>query len=280
MSETYSSITVRKIAPHVGAEIGGVDLSTPIGGEQLAELRRALAENLVIFFRDQKISVQNQRAFGGLFGELLVHPASPNAYPGHPDVMVLHADEKSFTVDGENWHTDVSCADAPPMGSVLHLTEVPDVGGDTMFASMYAAYDALSDRMKAMLDGMTATHDGEKGYRGKYINQPAGKIYPKADHPVVCTHPVTGRKLLFVNRGFTTRINELTRTESDAVLDFLCRHIETPLFHCRFHWEPGSVAFWDNLATQHRALWDYFPKIRHGHRVTIRGERPVFKAAA
>ncbi|MDB5412576.1 MAG: taurine dioxygenase, 2-oxoglutarate-dependent [Rubritepida sp.] len=280
MSYTYDSITVRKIAPHVGAEIDGVDLSRPVTGRQLDEVHRALAENLVIFFRDQTMGVQEQRAFGQLFGELLVHPASPNAYPGLPDVMVLHADESSFTVDGENWHTDVSCAEVPPMGSVLHLTEVPDVGGDTMFASMYAAYDALSDRVKTMLDGMTATHDGEKGYRGKYINQPAGKVYPKAEHPVVCTHPVTGRKLLFVNRGFTSRINQLTRSESDAVLEFLFRHIETPLFHCRFSWRLGSVALWDNLATQHRALWDYFPNVRHGHRVTIRGERPVFQTAA
>jgi taurine dioxygenase len=158
------------------------------------------------------------------------------------------------------------------------MHEVPPVGGDTLFASMYAAYEALSDPMKRFLEGMTAIHDGEHVYRGRYEGVRAGgAAFPRAEHPVIRTHPVTGRKALFVNGVFTTRITQLERKESDAVLGMLYRHVETPEFQCRFRWRPGSVAFWDNRCAQHHAMWDYYPNRRRGLRVTIRGDRPFYR---
>jgi taurine dioxygenase len=161
------------------------------------------------------------------------------------------------------------------MGSILYLQEVPPVGGDTLFASMYAAYEALSEPIKRLLETLTAVHDGAHYYRDRYGDRPREGGYPRAEHPVVCTHPVTGRRLLFVNRSFTTHVPALSPAESDAILELLYRHIETPEFQCRFSWRPGSVAFWDNRCVQHQAIWDYYPQRRHGHRVTIQGERPV-----
>jgi taurine dioxygenase len=163
------------------------------------------------------------------------------------------------------------------MGSILYMHELPPVGGDTLFASMHAAYDALSDAMKRFLEGLTAMHEGEHVYRGRYGVKDEGRVFPKAEHPVIRTHPVSGRKALFVNRGFTTRIVQLQRLESDALLQLLFRHIETPEFQCRFRWRERSVAFWDNRSVQHHALWDYFPQRRHGHRVTIRGDKPFYR---
>ena len=166
------------------------------------------------------------------------------------------------------------------MGSILHLHEVPDAGGDTMFASMYAAYDALSDTMKDILGGLTARHESAHVHSRGYVSR-GGKlrdgenVYPEAVHPVVRTHPVTGRKGLYVNSGFTTAIEGLAEKESRALLDFLFRHIETPEFICRFRWAGNSIAFWDNRCVQHRALWDYHPQVRHGYRVTVQGDRPV-----
>jgi taurine dioxygenase len=155
------------------------------------------------------------------------------------------------------------------------MLEVPPVGGDTLFASMGAAYDALSEPVKRFLTGLTAIHDGEHVYRGRYeVATAADKTYPRAEHPVVRTHPVSGRKTLFVNRLFTARIVQLSKLESDAVLEMLYRHIETPEFHCRFRWQPGSIAFWDNRQVQHHALWDYYPHRRRGLRVTIQGDKP------
>lgn len=163
------------------------------------------------------------------------------------------------------------------MGSILHLRVVPAVGGDTLFASMYAAYGALSERMKAYLEGLTATHDGEPYYRGRYKDQGVddrAKQYPRAVHPVVRTHPETGRKTLYVNRMFTTRINDLSREESEAILAYLVGHCARPEFQMRFRWRQNSVAFWDNRCAQHMALWDYFPQVRSGFRVTIKGDKP------
>ena len=223
------------------------------------------------------LDLDSHKVLGRKFGELHVHPASASP-EGHPEVMPIRADEKSTWVAGERWHSDVSCDLEPPMGSILHLRTVPPVGGDTLFASMYVAYDALSDRMKAYLDGLTATHEGEHVYRGRYRHQgidDAGRTYPKAVHPVVVRHPVTGRKVLFVNSTFTTRINELPRDESEAVLAFLYEHSAKPDFQVRFRWQPHSVAFWDNRCVQHLALWDYYPQVRSGFRVTVKGERPA-----
>ena len=275
---TYASIQVDKLTPHAGAEIRGVELSQPLDEPTFKEIHAALIDNGVIFFRDQHITPDQQKAFGRLFGELHMHPAAPRELPEHPEILVIHADENSKHVAGENWHSDVSCDLEPPLGSILYMHELPPVGGDTLFASMYAAYDALSEPMKRFLEPLTAMHEGEHVYRGRYGVNDAGKVFPKAEHPVIRTHPVSGRKALFVNGGFTTRIKQLTRPESNAILTFLYRHVETPEFHCRFRWQVNSVAFWDNRCVQHHAMWDYYPQRRHGHRVTIKGDKPFYRA--
>ena len=190
--------------------------------------------------------------------------------------MIIHADRDSPRANGEGWHSDVSCDTEPPMGSILYIKTCPPLGGDTLFASMYAAYEALSDRMKRYLDGLTAVHDGE-GYRGQYANYGVKdkETYPRAEHPIIRTHPVTGKKALYVNRGFTRRIVGIPVDESDGILRYLYDHAENPLFQCRFRWRENSVAFWDNRCVQHRALWDYWPHTRSGYRVTVKGDRPV-----
>ncbi|MBS0558546.1 MAG: TauD/TfdA family dioxygenase [Proteobacteria bacterium] len=273
---TYNTITVDRVTPHLGAMISGVDITGPLSNSQVEELHKALADHLVLFFRDQRFTPDSQKRFGRLFGELHTHPNTPGI-PGHPEVMPIHADANSKRVAGEWWHSDVSCDPEPPLGSILYLHTVPPCGGDTLFASMYAAYDALSPRMKAYLDGLTAFHSGERLYRrtNRLLNiDDTGRVFPSAVHPVVRTHPVTGRKALFVNRTFTYRINELPDDESDGVLSFLYDHAEKPDFQVRFRWEPHSVAFWDNRSAQHLAIWDYFPQVRSGMRVTIKGDAP------
>ena len=267
-------LSIRKLSPVIGAEVEGVDLSRLLDDETFREIHGALMENLVIFFRDQHLTHDQHKAFGRLFGNLAFHPTTRDAPEGHPEILTIHADENSKHVAGEEWHSDVSCDANPPMGSILYLTEIPETGGDTLFASMYAAYDRLSDPMKLFLEGLTATHDGEPVYRGRFGYTPGEKGFPQADHPVIRTHPVTGRKALFVNGNFTMRINGLSKLESDALLQMLCRHAETPEFQCRFRWQQNSVAFWDNRCVQHHAMWDYFPARRHGYRVTIEGDRP------
>jgi taurine dioxygenase len=275
-SQPFETITVDKLTPLIGAEIGNIDLGGALADRRIAEIRRALTENLVIFFRDQTFTPEQHLAFGRRFGELHVHPAAPHA-EGVPELMKIYADRNTPRANGEGWHTDVSCDPEPPMGTILHIKHCPPIGGDTLFASMYGAYDALSERMKAYLAGLTAIHDGEHVYRGLFDNfgQADKPSYPRAEHPVVRTHPVTGRKALYVNRGFTTRIFGIPIDESEGVLRYLYEHMENPLFQCRFRWRAGSVAFWDNRCTQHRALWDYWPHTRFGDRVTIKGERPV-----
>ena len=224
----YQRIEVRKLSPHVGGEIHGVDLARGLDEPTFQEVRQALLDSGVIFLRDQRITVEQQKAFGRRFGELHVHPAAPGLVEGHPEILVIHADETSKHVAGENWHSDVSCDPEPPMGSILHMHELPPVGGDTLFASMYAAYETLSAEMQRFVCGLTAVHDGEHVYRGRYGYDDRGRAFPRAEHPVIRTHPETGRRALFVNRGFTTRIVELRRAESDAVLEMLYRHVETP----------------------------------------------------
>jgi taurine dioxygenase len=270
-------LALRKTTPKCGAEILGVDLSRPLDDARIDALRSALAEHCVLFFRDQKMTPEQQKAFGRRFGELHLHPAWPRLLEGHPEIMEIYADADSKRVAGEDWHSDVSCDPEPPLGTILYMLEVPAEGGDTLFASMYAAYEALSKPMKRMLEGMTALHDGETTYRGRYEGMQEAASYPSAEHPVIRTHPVSGRKALFVNRIFTRRILQLEKHESDAVLEMLFRLVETPELQCRFRWQPGSVAFWDNRCAQHHALWDYYPQRRRGLRVTIKGERPVYR---
>ena len=267
---------IRPVTPVIGAEVRGVDLAA-LDDDSFEAIRDALMAHCVLFFRDQDISIESQKALGARFGELVVHPNDPGL-EGHPEVMRIHADENSVRATGERWHSDVSCDPTPPMGSILRMHTVPEAGGDTLFANMYAAYEALSNRMKTLLDGLAAIHDGGPYYRdvNRLIGRDdGGRSYPSSEHPVVRTHPVTGRKALFVNQMFTVRIAGLPQGESEAVLDFLFRHVLRPDFHCRFRWSENSIAFWDNRCTQHHAIWDYFPAVRSGYRVTIRGERPV-----
>ena len=274
-SAPYETIAVDRLTPIIGAEIAGVNLAGSISNRQMDEIHRALAENSVIFFRDQHLTPEQHLAFGRNFGDLHVHPAAPHA-PGHDALMIVHADKDSARANGEGWHSDVSCDPEPPMGSILYVKTCPPKGGDTLFASMYAAYEALSERMKSYLDGLVAVHDGEENYRGTYKNfgMQDKAVYPKAEHPIVRTHPVTGKKALYVNRGFTRNIIGVPRDESYAILSYLYTHSENPLFQCRFRWTENAVAFWDNRCVQHRAMWDYWPATRSGFRVTVAGDRP------
>ncbi len=269
----YASLDIQPLTPALGAEIGGIDLSTPLSQSQLDAIRRALVAHQVIFFRDQKMSFAQHLALARRFGSLHVHPLAQANHPDHPELLRIHADAKSERAAGEDWHTDVSCEEEPPMGSMLYLTEVPATGGDTMFASMYAAYDALSRPMQQFLEGLTAVHDGAKVWT-KYGMTPS-RPFARNEHPIIAVHPDTGRKLLFVNKVFTTHITGLSAKESDAVLTMLYRHIENPRFMCRFKWQANSVAFWDNRCTQHQAIFDYFPARRSGYRATINGTRPL-----
>lgn len=275
-----SSLLIEPLSPIVGAEVSGVDLSTPIDDITLNKIREALALHLVLFFRDQKLTSAQHKAFGRRFGELHVHPAAPKDTE-HPEILVVHSDDKVKSVAGSVWHSDVSCDTTPPMGSILRIEQVPPSGGDTLFASMYAAFEALSNRMQLLLAGLTAVHEGEQYYRGRYgAGNLRDKYYPTAEHPVVRTHPITGRQALYVNEVFTTRIKELPLAESDALLAFLFKHCAQPTFHCRFQWRPNSVAFWDNQCVQHMAIWDYWPETRHGYRVTIKGDQPFYDRGA
>lgn len=268
--------TIRPITPVIGAEVFDVDLEHPSLAD-LHEIQNALTQHGVIFFRDQDIGIEAHKALGAHFGELVVHPNDPGL-EGHPEVMIIHADEASKRVAGESWHSDVSCETEPPMGSILHIHTLPETGGDTLFANMYAAFEALSPAMQAFLQGLTAVHDGAPYYRSvnaRIGREDGGRSYPRAEHPVVRTHPVSGRKALFVNQMFTTHIEGLTPAESGALLSFLFEHIRQPQFQCRFRWQKHSIAFWDNRCVQHQAIWDYWPQTRSGLRVTIKGEKPV-----
>ena len=261
----YRTIEVSPYSPHVGAEIGGIDLTRPLADEQLAELRRAFTDRLVLFFRDQEIGFDDHARLAEYFGTIGRHVGvRTHSRPSEDDrVRRFHFDEYSEEVSGNVWHTDQSCAPVPPLASILYNhTLPPNGGGDTLFASMYAAYDALSDRMKAYLEGLTALHDGVRVF---------GEGTPRATHPVVVRHPDSGRKLLYVNESFTVRINELPAAESRHLLAFLVEHCTRPEWTCRFRWRPHSIAMWDNRCAQHRAISDYLPNVRSGYRVQIDG---------
>ena len=276
----YQTIELRKVTPTIGAEIHGVDLSRPLGNQQFQEIHDALMDHLVVFFRDQTITVEQHIAFGRRFGEPIVHPAASSTIAGHPEIRVVKSDANTAVATGEVWHSDLSCQIEPPMGSILYITEVPpEGGGDTAFANMYLAYERLSPRMKAHIEGLTAIHDGGHVYTEPTYDMRPDRELPRAEHPIVRTHPVTGRKALFVDRGFTTRIVGLPAEESASILEYLLRHIETtPEIQCRFQWRSNSIALWDNRCAQHRAIYDYHPHRRYGHRVTIRGDRPFYRA--
>ena len=271
----YATIQVAKLTPTIGAEIGGVDLRGPVTDKQLREIREALLENLVIFFRDQHLTIEQHKAFARFFGPLHIHPTLGTKE--HPEIIEIKADENSKQVAGEFWHSDVTSDPEPPMGSILYLKVVPENGGDTLFANMYRAYETLSAPIRRMVDQLRAVHDGSV-YEGAFYDTEEGrpaKKYATSEHPVARTHPETGRKALFVNRYFTTRIVGLAPSESSAILEMLFQHCERDDFKCRFKWRQNSVAFWDNRCTQHQAIFDYYPQRRYGHRVTIAGDKPV-----
>jgi len=273
------SFEIRRVTPHCGAEVIGLDLSQPLSDEQVKELETALAEHCALFFRDQEMTPGQQKHLGQRFGDLHLHPAWPRLVEGHPEVMEIYADENSKRIAGEEWHSDVSCDLEPPLGTILRMIEVPPSGGDTLFANMCAAFDALSEPMQQFLVNLTARHDGEAAYTGRYEGvKDEEKEYPVAEHPLIRTHPISGRQAIFVNRIFTTRILGVSKSESDHLLKFLFEHIERLEFQCRFQWRENSVAFWDNRHAQHLALWDYYPHRRRGHRVTIKGDAPFYRA--
>jgi taurine dioxygenase len=279
MLQCPNGVSTRPLNPVIGAELLGFDLRTDLADADIAFIKAALDRYQVIFFRDQDISPEQQLAFGRRFGELHVHPTvRGKARSEWTELLPVHADANTARVAGDKWHTDVSCDEKPPLASILHMTVIPESGGDTLFSSMYAAYEALSSPMKQMLGSLTATHDGGPNYRDRARRNRedgANRVDPTAVHPVIATHPTTGRKTIYVNSVFTVRINELGEAESRAVLEFLFAHVMRPEFQCRFTWGRNSIAFWDNRAVQHYAVWDYYPAVRSGTRVTIRGDRPV-----
>jgi taurine dioxygenase len=268
----YETIQVVPLTPNIGAEIGGIDLANPLSDQQFNEIHHVLMRHLVIFFRDQNLTTDQHKAFGRRFGELHIHPVV--GMPDHREVIEIMADENSTYIAGEVWHSDVTCDPEPPMGSILYIHRTPDNGGgDTLFANMYRAYETLSEPVRRMIDGLTAVHDGERVYRVRQ-GRTENRDYPRSEHPVVRTHPVTGRKALFVNRNFTSHITGMSKLESDALLEMLYRHSERDDMKCRFKWRPNSIAFWDNRCAMHQAMWDYYPQKRYGQRVTIAGDKP------
>ena len=220
----YETIAVRKLTPAIGAEISGVDLAGPLSNRQASELHDALMAHQVMFFRDQQMSVEQHKAFGRLFGELLVHPAARAEVEGHPEIRVVHADEKTEVATGEVWHSDMSCEPEPPMGSILYLHQSPPVGGDTAFANMYLAYETLSEPIKRLVEGLSARSTPAPTSIRAAPTSAATRSSPRPSIPSCARHPVTGRKCLFVNRGFTKRIEGLKKHESDALLEMLVRH--------------------------------------------------------
>lgn len=272
---TFEHFDVRRMGATIGAELHGIDLTDDLPQGAIDEIATALAEFKVIFFRDQPLTAEQHVAFARRFGDLEIHPFIP-ANTGQPELVRL---AKSAEIGGyENaWHHDVTWREAPSMGAVLHAVQVPDVGGDTLFCDMYAAYEGLDAATKAEIDHLDAVHDYMRTF-GHFIpddkKAETRAKYPQVTHPVVCTHPVTGRRHLYVNRNFVDHVAGVTPDESTALLDRLCRQADYPEYQCRFRWEDDSVAFWDNRAVQHYASSDYWPHIRVMERASIIGTRP------
>jgi taurine dioxygenase len=268
------------LSPTIGAEVDGVDLGGPLDDKTGESLLEALLEWKVLFFRDQDISAAQQVAFARRFGELEIHPFAPH-HDAAPEVMVLTHDDAPPVPGAYResiFHSDVSWREIPSMASVLRAVEVPPIGGDTLWADMYAAYEGLSPGMRSFLQGLTAVHDFLPAFGRTLAPEALAEMrakFPPVEHPVVRTHPATGRKLLYVNASFTVRIAGLELDESHALLDFLTTRAAIPEYQCRFRWRPNSVAMWDNRCTQHYATQDYWPQRREMRRVTIIGDRPV-----
>ncbi len=281
------AIDVRPVAGALGAEISGLDLARPLTPAMAERIRRALTEHLVLFFRDQRLTPEQHLDFSRIFGPLSRMPyVEPMAE--HPDIIAVlkEADERKISTFGNAWHSDFSFLEAPPLGSILYAREVPSHGGDTLFANMYEAFEALSPGMQRMLLGLKAMHSGRPYGRGgvpKDLRTSRSirieRDNPEADretaHPVVRLHPESGRRALFVNAIYTTRFEEMSEAESRPLLEFLFQHCQRPEFACRFRWAEGSLAVWDNRCTLHYAVNDYDGQRRLMHRTTVAGERPL-----
>jgi len=272
----YETIQVEALSPTVGAEITGFRMDGEVSPEQVAELRRALLEWKVIFFRDQDVDINEHLAFGRLFGELEIHPFAPSM-EDHPEVLVIHHDEKSK--GGENqWHSDVTWRQEPSLGSILRARVVPQVGGDTLFCDMNAAYRGLDDATREQIDGLHAIHSFHRVFGRRVSPEKRAEVdakYPPARHPVVRTHPESGLKSLYVNKAFVTHIDGMDNPEGKQLLERLYHQAAVPEYQVRFRWRENSVAFWDNRTVQHYAAFDYHPQVRRVERVTIVGDRPA-----
>ena len=273
-------IEVVPISPVLGAEIRGIDLASGVDDAAFEVIHRAFLDHGVIFFRNQAtLRASAQTAFARRFGPLHHHPAAP-AEGDDGAVFVIHAHRDSPVANGNGWHTDVSCEEQPPLATMLQIHQPPvGGGGDTLFASMEAAYATLPAEDRTQLRGLVARHESEHIYRGRYADRgvdDADVEYPSTTHPVVRTHPATCRPSIYVNRSFTTAIEDMAPDVGAALLKRICDHIERPEFQIRFRWETNDVALWDNRCLQHFAIWDYWPDERKGNRVSVQGDRPFF----
>lgn len=275
------TLTAAPLGPTIGARVSGVDLSQPLTPSVAAELEALLVHHQVLFFENQPITPEQQRAFAATFGPLHIHPVYPNI-PEFPEIMVLDTGPHNPT-DNDVWHTDVTFVEAPPAIVALSAKKVPPIGGDTVWASAFAAYEALSEPLRRLLEPLTAVHDFSRSFPEWRHNGPgvyerwleARAKNPIRVHPVIRTHPVNGRKALFVNDNFTAAILGLSPKESDYLLRFLFDHVARPEFTVRWSWKPNDLALWDNRSTQHYAVNDYLPHSRLMHRATVLGDRPV-----
>lgn len=272
-------MNVKRVAGAIGAELQAINIADGIDGELAATVRSLLNEHEVLFLRDQAISAADQKALAEVFGPLQTHPAY-GTVEGFPEVMILESTRENPSKI-EVWHSDMTFRQHPPSVTVLRGITIPEVGGDTLFASMTAAYEGLSPGMQRYLEGLIAVHDFSHGFR-ESLAEPGGRerladavaANPPVRHPVVQTHPETGKKVLFVNALFTTHIEGLPPLESAEVLQFLWRHASQPEFTCRFSWAPDSLVLWDNRSTQHKPVNDFFPATRRLHRVVSEGDQP------
>ena len=280
----YAGLTVTPVSTVLGAEISGVDLRQPLTPEIVAAIRAALLRHKVVFFRDQDISYEDHVRFGRYFGELEGHPVTSHV-PGFPEILSIEAADGMKLREeivplvrvANKWHTDVTFRAAPSMGGVLRMRHMPPLGGDTLFADTAAIYRDLPDALKDKLATLTAEHDiiQSYGYRvDEAKRQELRAAYPPMIHPVIRTHPETGEKHLFVNKVFTTRILGLPEDEAKTLLAELLDRVKTPEYQVRFRWTPNAIVFWDNRATQHYAILDYWPQERIVERVTIVGDAP------
>jgi len=273
--EDYNRIRVEPLTGAVGAEISNVDLRE-VDDDTLAELKHAWLAHKVLFFRDQDLTRAQHVAYGGHFGKLEIHPFTEND-ESHPEIIVLKSSPDKFQA-AEVWHSDVTFRKCPPLGSVLYGREIPQWGGDTCFANMELAYELLSDELKEEIDDLSAVHSFVSTFGRNMKDEEREKWYeqyPDQTHPVVRTHPETGRKSLFINRNFTITIDGMSREESAPLRERLCAQATMPEIQCRFRWRRNSIAQWDNRCTQHYAVPDHGGCNRRVERVTLVGDRPV-----